>query len=140
MAKQYKVGYGKPPEEHKWKPGQSGNPSGKKLKAGKAANAKSLRDYLVEELLEPVSLTVGVKTQEVPLVWALAKALLRDLLSASPKDKILLLKEIKHLGVLDGLETRLIDAQADAESGGLVTEEERMMLKALNEALADEDD
>ena len=26
---EYKVGYGKPPREHRWKPGQSGNPEGR---------------------------------------------------------------------------------------------------------------
>jgi len=26
----YRVGYGKPPKEHQWKPGQSGNPGGRK--------------------------------------------------------------------------------------------------------------
>ena len=30
-SKEYKVGYGKPPIESRWKPGQSGNPEGRSL-------------------------------------------------------------------------------------------------------------
>lgn len=135
MTENYKVGRGKPPKEHQWKKGQSGNPSGKKRKASKAANAKPLKDYLVYELLEPVSLTIGGKTQKVPLVQAFAKSCLHDLLKGSPKEKILWLKQLKELGVLDGLSTMIEDAKDEAESGGLISEDEQQMLDAVYKAV-----
>ena len=136
MTENYKVGRGKPPKEHQWKKGQSGNPSGKKRKASKAANAKPLKDYLVYELLESVSLTIGGKTQKVPFVQALAKSCLHDLLKGSPKEKILWLKQLKELGVLDGLNTMIEDAKDEAESDDLISEEERLMLDAVYKAVA----
>ncbi|SMQ69657.1 hypothetical protein SAMN06297468_1842 [Altererythrobacter xiamenensis] len=135
MAKKYKVGYGNPPKEHQWKPGESGNPSGKKGSAKMAANAKPLIDCLVEELLEPVSPTVGGKTLKMPLVSALAKTLVRDLLNATPREKIQLLEKLMELGVFDALATRIRDTQQNADSGSWISEEDRLMVAALNEAL-----
>ena len=38
-SRQPKVGYGRPPTEHQWKPGQSGNPAGKRKSNGTAEEA-----------------------------------------------------------------------------------------------------
>ena len=134
MTEKYKVGYGKPPKEHQWKKGQSGNPSGKKRKASKAANAKPLLDYVVEELLESVSLTIGGKTKKIPVAQAFAKSFARDLLQAPLKAKILALKQLKELGVFHRLNTMIEDARDEAESDDLISEDERLMLDAVYKA------
>jgi len=49
----YEVGYGKPPAQYKWKPGQSGNPSGK-AKSPKKLSAKiqEQSDKLIDTLMK----------------------------------------------------------------------------------------
>ncbi len=51
MAKEYDVGYGKPPNHSKFKPGQSGNPSGRR----KRGFYDFGEDDFAEELLKPVT-------------------------------------------------------------------------------------
>ena len=56
----YKVGRGKPPREHQWKPKQSGNPSGKRKKP------KSLSQMRDDILSRPVSVRENGKTRKMP--------------------------------------------------------------------------
>jgi hypothetical protein len=52
---EYEVGYGKPPKHTRFKPGQSGNPKGRRK------GAQSLRSILEEELRRPVTIMEGGK-------------------------------------------------------------------------------
>jgi hypothetical protein len=45
----YRVGPGKPPKEHQFKPGQSGNPKGAKRKASLAPDLKALLEHALNE-------------------------------------------------------------------------------------------
>lgn len=135
MTKHYKVGYGKPPKAHQWKPRQSGNPSGKKRKANKASDAKVLADYIVEELLEHVSPKLGGKKQKMLAAKALAKVLVRDAMTGTPREKTLVLKEFRELGVFQRLERVILGSELNDKSDSPISVEERLMLEALNEAL-----
>ena len=69
----YPVGYGKPPKHAQWKPGQSGNPSGKKSKEA------TLRDKLLkiagEEIIVSKNGTaVAMSNEEAMLYTAFHKA------------------------------------------------------------------
>lgn len=59
------VGYGRPPEEHRWKKGQSGNPSGKK------------RSKFMEEVHQVFGakkkVQIGERTKSVPVLHALLR-------------------------------------------------------------------
>jgi hypothetical protein len=44
------VGYGKPPKHSQFKPGQSGNPSGRKRKEKKFSDPNPVREILLEEI------------------------------------------------------------------------------------------
>ncbi|MEQ8402159.1 MAG: DUF5681 domain-containing protein [Silicimonas sp.] len=55
----YEVGYGKPPKEHRFKPGQSGNES------GRPKGARDLKTDLAEELEEKVTVTENGKRFQV---------------------------------------------------------------------------
>lgn len=55
----YEVGYKKPPAEHQFKPGQSGN------KKGRPSGARSLATEMAEILNTPIILTEGGKRRKV---------------------------------------------------------------------------
>ncbi len=54
------VGYGKPPRQHRFKPGQSGNPR------GRPKGARGLKAELRAELDELVTITVDGKRRRIP--------------------------------------------------------------------------
>jgi len=68
-AKDYKVGYGKPPKDTQFKKGQSGNPAGR---PPRSRNMKRLMEELLDE-------TVEVTENGKPLILSKREALLRRL-------------------------------------------------------------
>ena len=64
----YPVGYGRPPVEHQFKPGESGNPS------GRPKGVRNFTSDLREELAELVSIKHGDKSVEVTRQRAIVKA------------------------------------------------------------------
>ncbi len=63
-----KVGYKKPPRQHRFKPGQSGNPKGRKK------GSISLEDVILKELLSKVKIREGDKEHKVTKISALIKS------------------------------------------------------------------
>lgn len=80
-TKDYDIGFGKPPIDHQFKPGQSGNPK------GRPKGTKNLATDLQEELEEKILITESgqqIKTtkQRAMLKTLMAKALKGDLRAA----------------------------------------------------------
>lgn len=74
------VGYGRPPAEHQFRPGQSGNPS------GRPKGARSFKSDLRDELGEVVSINDdNNKTIEVTKQRAIIKTLLRMAIAGDPR-------------------------------------------------------
>ena len=73
------VGYGRPPEEHQFRPGQSGNPS------GRPKGARSFKTDLRDELGEVISISDGNKTIEVTKQRAIIKTLLSMAIAGDPR-------------------------------------------------------
>ena len=65
---EYKVGPGRPPKEHRFKPGQSGNPKGAKRKA--PSMAPDLKAALERALNKTVKLKQGDKERTVTMAVA----------------------------------------------------------------------
>jgi hypothetical protein len=63
----YKVGFGKPPLERRFRPGQSGNPK------GRAKGTKNLRTLLEEELHRSVKVKEDGKARQLTLGQVIAK-------------------------------------------------------------------
>jgi hypothetical protein len=59
MSKDYAVGYGRPPKHTRFKPGQSGNPRGRKK------GVQNFKTDLAEELHETLIITEGGQRRRV---------------------------------------------------------------------------
>lgn len=71
----YDVGYKRPPREHQFKPGQSGNPKGRPKKNNNFA------EDLIEEMNEVITIQENGKLKKITKKRALAKRLIADSLS-----------------------------------------------------------
>lgn len=71
---QAKVGYKNPPKSTQFKKGQSGNPAGRKKKPV----AKSLREALMLELADTITIRENGKSVKLPKYTLLAKTIVND--------------------------------------------------------------
>jgi hypothetical protein len=83
---EYKVGRGKPPREHQWKPPQSGNPSGKRKRE------ESCRDLMKEELDALISVQENGKTITLSKRKAWVKRVVNGAIQGNPRDEKILMR------------------------------------------------
>lgn len=88
---EYQVGYGRPPRDHRFKPGQSGNPK------GRPRGSKSFSTHLQEELAELVSLNENGKSRRMSKKQVLAKQLVNKALAIHAKATGLVLDQITRV-------------------------------------------
>ena len=81
----YDVGYGRPPQASRFRPGQSGNPS------GRPKGAKSLTTDLAEELGEVIRIREGDRELKVSKQRAMLKALVAKALKGDARAANLLI-------------------------------------------------
>lgn len=79
----YSVGFGKPPEEHRFKKGQSGNPKGRSKKTKEKEKAPKLGDgylraFLEQEAFRDLQLHENGKPVELSAAQAILRSLLLD--------------------------------------------------------------
>jgi hypothetical protein len=79
------VGYGKPPRAHQFKPGQSGNPKGRKK------GVKNEATILQELLHQKVALNDRGKKRKITLLEAVLRRFIEDCLKGSTKSAAFLL-------------------------------------------------
>ena len=83
---EYKVGRGKPPREHQWKPPISGNPSGKRKRE------ESCRDLMKEELDALISVQENGKTITLSKRKAWVKRVVNGAIQGNPRDEKILMR------------------------------------------------
>jgi hypothetical protein len=89
----YEVGYGRPPVTHRFRKGQSGNPSGSKRKRGNR-KAKNLKTELLDELGHRVTVTENGRRRSLLRMTALAKKIVNDALAGDAKAREQLLRHV----------------------------------------------
>jgi hypothetical protein len=91
----YAVGYGRPPLHSRFKPGQSGNPKGRRK------GARSLNALRRELYLSPVQVRDGDKVKKIPRALAIEVALMARALKGDCKAVQLVNKNANELRVYD---------------------------------------
>jgi len=74
----YEIGFGKPPEQTRFKPGESGNPK------GRPRRSRNMRTLLQEGLKSKVTIREGDKMRKVSKAEAIAMKLLADAAAGKP--------------------------------------------------------
>ncbi|API59335.1 hypothetical protein BSL82_08440 [Tardibacter chloracetimidivorans] len=111
----YEVGYGKPPRSGQFKPGQSGNPSGKR-------RGKHLATLIDDELAVAVNVPDGDKTIKLSKAELMVKTLVNTAVKGD-------------LRAIDML-IRLIGDGAESEAGGMEAVDPATVIAYLQRALA----
>lgn len=101
----YEVGYGKPPKESQFKPGQSGNPKGRSKKT------KDLQKLFERELSKTLRVSENGRPTTVTIREAFVKSVINAALKGERDARRLLFAVIEKQPDLDGFE---INATAEA--------------------------
>lgn len=123
-AKPSQVGYGKPPKASQWKPGQSGNPSGKKKAAPKPV---LLEQAITNELAKLVTIKSEGKTIQVTMAEVIAKKMMMKAVDADGAKLTALVKLLLALettGKKQGAQ-----GQSDDQEEPMFTEYHRRLLE-----------
>ncbi len=87
----YEVGYGKPPKQTRFQPGQSGNPR------GRPKGTKNLKTDLMEELGEKIIIREGDQARKVSKQRAVVKTLVARTLKGDARSATLLTSMMMRL-------------------------------------------
>ena len=120
----YAVGYGKPPKQHQFQAGQSGNPK------GRPSGSKNARTLLQELLCQPITITENGRKKTVTKLEAAYMRLMSSALSGN-------MQALRQLIAL----LPLADAgSVDAEADQISPEQEAEILKQLLKRQIDKKD
>ncbi len=97
----YEVGKGKPPRQHQWKAGQSGNPKGRKPRSKPGyANLGELLARFMDEMTE---VTINGKKRSVTKAELLIMQTIHDAGSGTATHRLKALKQLHDLGAFGHL-------------------------------------
>jgi hypothetical protein len=93
----YPIGYCRPPADHRFRPGQSGNPTGQRT----GSQVKTIADELNEVAAKKVTIRDGDKTQRVSLLTANILAHAMNGAKGDARSAALFLKQVEKMGLFD---------------------------------------
>ena len=110
----YAVGYGRPPQNSRFKKGQSGNPTGRRryTQTGRA------QQLMRQELFRPVTVREGDRVVRIPMLQAIIRGLLLTAIKGkggAAKDVLAILKMVEVEGRSNDLQAWLSHEEALAE-------------------------
>lgn len=95
----YDVGKGKPPKERQFKPGQSGNPRGRRRK--QLLDTFTMQEVLAEIINETVDAVIGGKDVKLPKRYAILLKLVNDALSGTAPQRLRAIDALHKMGAFD---------------------------------------
>jgi hypothetical protein len=92
----YEVGKGKPPREHQFKKGQSGNPKGRRHK--KNARGATLEVLAFEAVNEMVPVVIRGREVRLPKKQAIVLGVVNDALTGTPAQRLKAMQALHEIG------------------------------------------
>jgi hypothetical protein len=129
----HEVGYGKPPQEHQFRKGRSGNPRGRPRRR-KRTPPHDLVDGFAQALLNDHRVHLDGRPVKVPLFVVWTEKLIRDSFSATVKERLALLDCLTRLGV--GGRLRDLKAEEEEPEPEIFTDADRLLLEQVEKAIA----
>jgi hypothetical protein len=91
----YEVGYGKPPKHTRFKPGQSGHPS------GRPRGQRNFRTAVRQALKEKITIREGDKSRTVSKMEAIIQITFNKALKADAKGLVAFIQFVRWAGLMD---------------------------------------
>jgi Family of unknown function (DUF5681) len=103
----YEVGYGRPPVEHRFKPGNNANPKGRKKKT------RNRKVIISEILLEPITVKEGGEIKTMSRLEALLKKMITKALAGDNKAALTMIGIAQREGLLTPDQEEGVDPLSD---------------------------
>lgn len=110
----YEVGKGKPPRRYRWKPGQSGNPKGRKPRAN--TKNETLNELLAALINEPVEVTIGGRKRRLLKKEIIILQMINDASNGTPTHRLKAFKQLSDLGAFDLMASDQVDTPEEKEA------------------------
>jgi len=105
----HRVGYGRPPVEHRFKQGNNANPKGRKKKT------RNRKVVISELLFEPINVREGGEVKQMPVLEAVLKKLLSKALAGDNKAALTIIGIAQREGVLAPEQEEAVDNVSDGD-------------------------
>jgi hypothetical protein len=112
----YEVGYGKPPKHTRFKPGQSGHPS------GRPRGQRNFRTAVREALKEKITIREGDRTRTVTKMDGIIQVTFNKALKGDPKGLVAFLQLVRWAGLMDEEPERSSADSLGAEDEAILAE------------------
>lgn len=142
-SESYDVGYKKPPKQHQFKKGKSGNPKGRPKKPPKPDIPDDFQELFANALIEPVTVKKNGKQCQITKNELLVQKLINDAISGSATIRIQIIKMLYAMDVPQKAEERWgqkIAAMTDQELWTPEMEKALQKLAAMFIEADDDDD
>ena len=108
--RRYEVGYGRPPVEHQFKPGNNANPKGRRK------GSKNRKVVVQKVLLEPIAVREGGEVKKMTKLEALLKKTMADALAGDKKATAIIFAIAQKEGLLTPEQVEAVEGLAEDDA------------------------